>query len=84
MSAIPYLVKKGDTLESISSDLGIVNSYDLRAYHNMSSEVKDGLRADVIEGNTLLTPPQDKIDALNAKRADMDQVNNAENEKKEE
>lgn len=57
MSAIPYLVKKGDTLESISSDLGITNSYDLRTYHNMNSEVNDGIGADVAEGKTLLTPP---------------------------
>ncbi|MEP7092473.1 MAG: PAAR-like protein, partial [Flavobacterium sp.] len=83
-AAIPYLVKKGDTLDRISSELGISNSYDLRSYHNMNSEVKDGIGADVIEGKTLLTPPQEKIDAMNAKRAELDKDDKAESEKKEE
>lgn len=82
-AAIPYLVKKGDTLESISSDLGITNSYDLRTYHNMNSEVKDGIGADVVEGNTLLTPPKEKIDAANAKREELDKDDKAESEQKE-
>ncbi len=83
-AAIPYLVKKGDTLESISSDLGITNPYDLRTYHNMNSEVKDGIGADVVEGKTLLTPPKEKIDSMNAKREELDKDDKAESEKKEE
>lgn len=83
-AAIPYLVKKGDTLESISSDLGITNSYDLRTYHNMNSEVNDGIGADVVEGKTLLTPPKEKIDSMNAKREELDKDDKAESEKKEE
>ena len=83
-AAIPYLVKKGDTLESISSDLGITNPYDLRTYHNMNSEVNDGIGADVVEGKTLLTPPKEKIDSMNAKREELDKDDKAESEKKEE
>jgi muramidase (phage lysozyme) len=83
-AAIPYLVKKGDTLESISSDLGINDSYDLRTYHNMNSEVKDGIGADVVEEKTLLTPPKEKIDAMNAQRTELEKDDKAESEKKEE
>nr|WP_294930322.1 PAAR-like protein [uncultured Flavobacterium sp.] len=83
-TAIPYLVKKGDTLESISSELGIKDSYDLRAYHNMNSEVRDGIGADAVEGQTLLTPPKEKVDAMNAKRADSEEKDKAESDKMEE
>ncbi|MEL1255881.1 LysM peptidoglycan-binding domain-containing protein [Flavobacterium sp. DGU38] len=40
-----YKVKKGDTLESVSLDLGIAAS-ELRRYHNMYCEIPDLIEAD--------------------------------------
>jgi hypothetical protein len=50
----------------------------------MNSEVKDGIGTDAVEGKTLLTPPKEKIDSMNGKRADSDQSDKAENEKEDE
>ena len=81
---IPYLIKKGDTLQSISENLGIIDSTDLRFYHNMTSEPEDGIGTVLTPGRTLLTPSQEKIDDINAKRTAYNNAREAEKEKQEE
>lgn len=81
---IPYLIKKGDTLQSISENLGIIDSTDLRFYHNMTSEPEDGIGTVLTPGRTLLTPSQEKMDDINAKRTAYNNAREAEKEKQEE
>jgi len=78
-----YLVKKGDTLESISKELGINNPADLRHYHNMNAAIKDGIGPEPTVGKTLLTPPQNEIDVINKKNEEWQQVVAAAREKEE-
>jgi len=78
-----YLVKKGDTLESISKELGINNPADLRHYHNMNASIKDGIGPEPTVGKTLLTPPQNEIDVINKKNEEWQQVVAAAREKEE-
>jgi len=82
-NSIPYLVKKEDTLESIAKELGITNPQDLRHYHNMNAGIKDGIGPEPPAGKTLLTPSQEKIKEINAKRAEFDKAEKIETEKKD-
>ncbi|UWY29428.1 DUF4280 domain-containing protein [Flavobacterium sp. TR2] len=82
-NSIPYLVKKGDTLQSIASDLGIDNPRDLRHYHNMNAEIMDGIGPEPPVGKRLLTPPQDEIDAINKKNEEWQKTVTAFKEKEE-
>lgn len=50
----------------------------------MNSDVIDGIGADAVEGQTLLTPSQEKVDAMNAKRADSDEKDKDDSDKKDE
>ncbi|KAF2328458.1 PAAR-like protein [Flavobacterium nitrogenifigens] len=83
-NSIPYLVKKGDTLQSIANELGIDNPLDLRHYHNMNAGIKDGIGSEPSVGKTLLTPPQDEIVAINKKNEERQKVVKADSEKEEE
>src|SRR6187431_3361100 len=63
-----YLMKKGDSLQSIASDHGILDVEDLRYYHNHNCEdPKDGVGPYAIPGQELLIPPQNYIETANAK-----------------
>ena len=83
-NSIPYLVKKGDTLQSIANELGIDNPRDLRHYHNMNAEIMDGIGPEPPVGKTLLTPPQEEIVAINKKNEEWQKVVTADREKEEE
>jgi len=82
-NSIPYLVKNGDTLASIAKEIGITDPYDLRHFHNMNAEPKDGIGPEPPEGKTLLTPSFEKIKEINAKRAKSDEEEKIEAEEKE-
>lgn len=63
-----YLMKKGDSLQSIASDHGILDVEDLRYYHNHNCEdPKDGVGPYAIPGQELLIPPQNYIETANTK-----------------
>lgn len=82
-NSIPYLVKKGDTLQSIANELGIDNPQDLRHYHNMNAEIMDGIGPEPPVGKTLLTPSSEKTKEINAKRAKLDEAEEIEIQKEE-
>ncbi|WP_427871577.1 LysM peptidoglycan-binding domain-containing protein [Flavobacterium sp. MMS24-S5] len=60
-NSIPYLVKKGDTLQSIAKELGIDNPQDLRHYHNMNAEIMDGIGPNLLLGKRCLLLLQKKL-----------------------
>jgi len=84
-----YIVQKGDTLDSISEQFGVIDGKTLRSYHNIYCPLEDLLGHDVVPGKELLIPEDLKYleeaisDCMNDDDDDDDDESSQENQKEE-
>ncbi|MCW3161469.1 DUF4280 and LysM peptidoglycan-binding domain-containing protein [Chryseobacterium oryctis] len=76
-----YLVKKGDTLDSIAEQFGVKDGQTLRSYHNIYCALEDLLGREPIPGKELLIPEDSKY--LKEEEEITDCVNDSDNEVEE-
>jgi Domain of unknown function (DUF4280) len=82
-----YLIKKGDTFESIANNINLTDPEKIRDHHNESSAQKDVVGFEPEEGKTVTLPSEEKVESYNqesSKKEQQQKNKKAEQKEKEE